>query len=369
MYDTMYVLMQDKQIGKNDVTDFLELFGKKFTDNFTCIGDRSGAVKFPFEIYIPDECKLPTYIDTNITYEEAAMSRVKDLVNQSEDKKINLMYSGGIDSSVMLTSFINYMGIDQASKKLNIMMSNESIIENPWMWEKFIRPGFNVVNSKEFDLATLKADTIYINGELNDQLYGNMILLKAVNELSQITGKDLSDFIVDEEFLYDMFTKYSGFSPRSAKKWANVFMNLMSTCPTAEKTYWTMTWWYGFACKWVNVKYRIHTYNNIQDSTYALSTRENYSVIPFFDSTDFQLWSMNNKEPKNLQTFDTYKWTAKQYVSKLLGQEYMAKLKKLSLDKVMALKRRTVALDSEFVLYNDIDVMSFYTADNDFLDK
>jgi hypothetical protein len=369
MYDTMYALMQYKNSEHADIKDFLELFGKKFTDYFTCIGDRSGAVEFPFKIHVPEDCKLPVYVDSNITYKEAALRRAQQLIAASGDKKINLMYSGGIDSSVVLTSFIDYLGVDQARDKLNIMMSNESIIENPWMWDKFIRPHFNVVNSKSFDLTRLDPNAIYLNGELNDQLYGNMILLKAVTELTQLTGKNLSEFIVDEEFMYDVFLRFAKLSPRAAAKWAQVFMKLMSTCPVQEKTYWTLTWWYGFACKWINVKYRIHTYNNIREDQYQLSSDQNDAVIPFFDSTDFQLWSMNNKEPKNLQTFDTYKWTAKRYVSDLLGEEYMAKLKKLSLDKVLAMKRRTQALDSDFMLYNAIDFMTFYSADNDFSDK
>ena len=37
-------------------------------------------------------------------------------------------------------------------------------------------------------------------------------------------------------------------------------------------------------------------------------------LVHFFDSTEFQLWSMNNPDKKIKDTLDSYKWIAKDYI-------------------------------------------------------
>jgi hypothetical protein len=367
MYDTAFVVNIARKSNYLDLNDWLNWYDKDVAGMYTSDNDRSGSIIFPFKTYVPENCKIPKFVDTNITYEDACISRAKEIIKLSEQtgRKIYLLYSGGIDSSTVLTSFINLLGVRKASQKLTIMMSNESIIENPWMWEKFIRPHFNVVNSKNFDAAALDINTIYLNGELNDQLFGATNPFKLSVKLSKKFNIPLEKMTFDEEFLHKAYST-AGLSDSATSKWTSAMLKLMESCPVKDQSFITLAWWYGFTCKWINVKYRAFMFNNIASDTYTIPEVIVQNNIAFFDSTDFQLWAMNNKEPKHLGSYESFKYTAKKYVSNLVGPEYMEKLKKLSFDKVLAMKKRTIAFDSDFVLHNNVTLDDIYLQENDF---
>ena len=367
MYDTAYVQSNRNKFNKQDIDDWVDLYDKGFVHNYTSDNDRTGSIIVPFKTYVPDDCKIPEFISSNITYEEAALARARDIVTISNQtgKKIYLLYSGGIDSSTVLTSFINLLGVTEAAKRLTIMLSNESTIENPWMWERFIRPHFKIINSKNFDLTSLDVNVIYVNGELNDQLFGATGPFKIGVKLSDKLKTPMEDMIVDEEFLHSALDLI-GMTKTANEKWTASFMKLMESCPVKDQSFVTLAWWYGFTCKWINVKYRAFMFNNVNTDTCMIPEAIVRNNIAFFDSAEFQLWAMNNKEPKHLGSFESFKYTAKKYVAELVGPEYMEKLKKLSFDKVLAMKKRTLAFDSNFVLHNNVSLNDIYLADNDF---
>jgi hypothetical protein len=367
MYDTAYIQTNRKEFAGQDIEDWLNLYDKEFVHNYTSDNDRTGSIIVPFKTHIPDDCRIPLFVNSNITYSEAAANRARELIKLSDTtgKKIYLLYSGGIDSSTVLTSFINLLGIDEAVKKVSIMMSHDSIIENPWMWDKIIRPYFSVINSKNFDLSSLKDDILYVNGELNDQLFGATGPFKVNVKAAKKLGLPIDKLIANEEFLHTVFDMLE-FSKSANDKWTKVFLKSMENCPIKDGSFVTLAWWYGFTCKWINVKYRVFMFNTVPGETYAIPKQVVSNNIAFFDSADFQIWAMNNKEPKHLGSFETFKYTAKKYVSELVGPEYMQKLKKLSFDKVLAMKKRTIAFDSDFVLHNNVTLDDIYLPDNDF---
>lgn len=367
MYDTAYIQTNRKKFVGQDVEDWLNLYDKEFVHNYTSDNDRSGSIVVPFKTFVPNDCKIPTFVDSNITYEEAAVKRAKELIKLSESsgKKIYLLYSGGIDSSTVLTSFINLLGIDEAVKKISIMMSNDSVIENPWMWNKIIRPHFKIINSKNFDLSSLREDVLYISGELNDQLFGATGPFKVNVKVAKKLGVPMEDLVADEEFLHTVFDMLN-FSKSANDKWSKAFLKSMENCPVKDGSFVTLAWWYGFTCKWINVKHRVFMFNAMNTDTFKIPETIVRNNIAFFDSTDFQLWAMNNKEPKHLGSFESFKYTAKKYVAELVGQEYMEKLKKLSFDKVLAMKKRTIAFDSDFTLHNNVTLEDIYLPNNDF---
>jgi hypothetical protein len=271
MYDTAYVEGLAKTANREDINDWLDLYYKDFSSNYTSDNDRTGSIIVPFKTYVPEDCKIPKFVNSNITYEEAATNRAQEIIALSEqtDKKINLLYSGGIDSSTVLTSFIKLLGVDEAAKRLTILMSYESIVENPWMWEKFIRPNFAVANSKSFDLTALDSTKLYVNGELNDQLFGATAPFKVGVKLSKKLGVPMDEMIVDEEFLHTTF-ELLGLTPSANSKWTRALLKLMESCPVKDGSFMTLAWWYGFTCKWINVKYRVFMFNNLTTDTYQI---------------------------------------------------------------------------------------------------
>jgi hypothetical protein len=308
--------------------------------------DRSGKVTFPIETILTPENKIPVYTDSNLTYKECCLKKAQEIVDihNATGYSINLMYSGGIDSSVMLAAFIELLGIEESTKKIKIILSNESIIENPEFWSKFIRPNFVLVNS-----LTYRPDetSITVLAELNDQLFGSDI----VKSIYSYGGNKAVNSPATFGNLYDFLDKQTEMSDYSKEIWVNLLLTNLNTCPVSDKKLWDVFWWYNFVFKWTNVKYRYAMYTDVLYSPEIIKN----NIINFFDSVDFQLWSMNNKEPKHLGTIESYKHTAKQIFVDITGlTDYIKKVKKVSLENLLTFKQHQQALTSDFHYLNNL---------------
>ena len=320
--------------------------------------DRSDQFTFPIKTILTPEDKLPVYVNSNLTYKDCCIKKAQELINihNATGHSIYLMYSGGIDSSVMLASFIELLGVEEASKRIKIVLTHESIIENPGFWSKFIRPNFTVVNS-----LTYRPDknSITVLAELNDQLFGSDIIKSiyayggnnAIN--NPATFGNLFDFLSKQTNMPDDFTEI----------WTNLLISSFENFPRSDKTLWDIFWWYNFVFKWTNVKYRYIMYTDVLYSPEVIKN----NVFNFYDSTDFQLWSMNNKEPKHLGTIESYKHTAKKMFVDITGlTEYIKKVKKGSLENLLPFKTHQQALTSDLVYVNDLTFENVFNPEYNF---
>ena len=234
------------------VTDWLSVYS--FIDYSVALNDRSNNIQLPVSTIVPDHLALPEFKITNLNYRECCHKKVKELIALSEQtgKEICLMYSGGIDSSVVLSSFIEVLGVTEAAKKINILMSQESILENPVMWSKFIRPYFKITNSKLYHRNGIDESKILVFGELNDQLFGSDIL----KNISVWAGRDIlnTKFTVDMGIKY--LTEYCKMNIQHATIWSELLIENLKSCPKHDSSVWDVFWWYNFSLKWINVYYR-----------------------------------------------------------------------------------------------------------------
>ena len=322
------------------------------------LNDRSEQITFPIKTVVPSENKLPTFIDSSLTYKDCCLRKAQEIINahNATGRDIHLMYSGGIDSSVMVASFIELLGIDAASKKIKIILSHESIIENPEFWSKFIRPNFALVNS-----LTYRPDetSITVLAELNDQLFGSDI----VGSVYAYGGNKAINSPATFGNLYDFLDKQTEMSDYSKELWSNVLLSNLKTCPSGDKTIWDVFWWYNFVFKWINVKYRYVMYTDVLYSNEIIKN----NIFNFFDSLDFQLWSMNNKELKHLGTIESYKYTAKQMFVDITGlTDYIKKIKKGSLENLLTFKKHQQALTSELIYVNNLTFENVFNPEYNF---
>ena len=102
------------------VADWLSVYS--FIDYSVALNDRSNRIKLPVTTTIPTHLEMPKFKVTNLSYRDCCHKQVKDLIALSEKtgKELWLMYSGGIDSTVVLASFIEVLGVKEAAKKINI---------------------------------------------------------------------------------------------------------------------------------------------------------------------------------------------------------------------------------------------------------
>jgi hypothetical protein len=85
------------------------------------------------------------------------------------------MFSGGIDSTLVVISLLKN-ATEEQKKRLVILLSEDSIIENTKFYEEFILGKLTVEPSLNFPYLLGKKDQIIVIGEHNDQVFGSDII-------------------------------------------------------------------------------------------------------------------------------------------------------------------------------------------------
>jgi hypothetical protein len=332
--------------------------------------DRTDHVRGPFRIRTFPGFGLPDLpANFSMTYEEAVLARAREFA-ELQDRlgvPIYLMYSGGIDSTVMLLAFAEVMG-KEVHDRIEIALTQESINENPRMFYDLIRPRFRIVSSELFAYK-FDRSRIIISGEHNDQLFGSDTL----GDFLKVVGYDGFEAALaprTRDSVVRFLTEARGVEPDIAEFWYDLLdAHIAKVSPVPVERIFDFFWWLNFTFKWQNVYFRIllrvapDLRGNINDDFLR-----NY-FFHFFSSADLQRWSMTNPDKKIVRRWDSYKVAAKQFIyDRVKDEEYFtSKLKVGSLWRLFVQNNPAGALTTDFrYLPFDVDPMLFYEADNDF---
>ena len=250
---------------------------------------------------------IPIVGNWNKSFGECCMSRAKEFWKKG--KPITLFWSGGIDSSVALISLLEEK---HNTDILNIRYTQNSIEEFPEMWKKLVKDKNNPIHDKDVIDKKLfeDHDIIKITGECGDQCFGSDALLDKWDYINK-------DWETIFTFGYDNMAI------------VEVLFEIVELAPFEIKTIFDLYWWINFCFKWEDVNSRIVF-------KYA-QTPHWQSTFSFFNTEDFQKWSINNHDIKHQGTWKTYKQPAKEFINKYLKDENYRKnkTKELSLIKVL----------------------------------
>jgi hypothetical protein len=343
-----------------DVRLWLTLF-KIFPTGISFV-DRTGIIKVPIRTATPAQVSLPELSPNfNLSFSECAINRAKEIYakHQKFGVPIRIQWSGGIDSSAALASFIELLGVEEAKRCLEIVMSSEGIVENPYMWENIIRKeGFKIKNTFQFT-EQWDGSCIMVNGEGGDQVHGADLY----RILVQQHGNQALTIPWTEELVVNFIKFKSQANDTDSRALAQVLINQVKQAPIDIVTLADFCWWLNFTCKWAATFYRIVTKNN---TTVTAEFIDNY-FFPFYSGQEFQLWSMYKREEKHKGDWASYKWKAKDFVSNFLGNDcYQAKHRQASLARVLTHTTKAEAIDDEFKYYDTIDPEDWYNPDNSF---
>ena len=145
-------------------------------DPFT---SRRGQWSDPFDVEIEPSFQMPEY-DPNfqLSFSEVTDRRaldIKKIINET-DRPIFIQWSGGIDSTVCLISLIKNLS-EQEKKNIVISMSGDSIVENPQMYNKFLKGKFQIIDSRAnlYDEYYNNHNAVCVVSDAGDCMFGSVL--------------------------------------------------------------------------------------------------------------------------------------------------------------------------------------------------
>ncbi|MFZ3229654.1 MAG: hypothetical protein WA160_05585 [Pseudobdellovibrio sp.] len=240
------------------------------------------------------------------TFEDISLQRAQDLwVECALYQNINILWSGGIDSTLALVALIltlpnkfnitvycNFSSINENERFYKLLLANKSVI------------------LKNSSVLTETVPTQFVTGDLGDQIFGSELL-----------------FRIDREFGFENLKKPFQqiipklFNSRCGSELGSVlydrYLPIINECPFPLKSAFDFIWWWNYTQKWQGVKLRKQCY-----------LKNDMKLFHFFDSSDFELWSVFNHELKIGSVIESYKKSAKDFIFKYDNNEFYLNFKK-----------------------------------------
>lgn len=330
--------------------------------------DRTDHIKMPYNFVLYPDCQLPRDLTNfDLTYEQCCEQRVAEIVEVSRrlNKPITIFYSGGIDSTMVLISFMKYLSPEELRSRVRVSMSVDSIYENKNFYHDYIRKMCTIIPSERMS-SMVDGSSILVDGELNDQLFGSEIIgnMYRSDLLEHVSDPYSRDFIVG-------WYVHNKISKESANKWFDIIDDHIKTqAPCEVKTNYQFFWWWNFVFKWQSVYLRIFLR---MDTNLRHLVDHNFIdtyVHHFYASPEFQKWSMLNHHLKLQDSWKTYKWEAKRLICEYNRDTSYRdnKVKMGSLYHLYGQKKSAECMTTnfEFVDLDEFDPTVFYNPNNSF---
>jgi hypothetical protein len=323
------------------------------------IVDRTETYKIPF---VHKKIPIPKFNPSfNLTYEDCAMEKMKELdeIYNNSGKKFRLLYSGGIDSTAILASFVEYFGLEKTSKILEIACSKESIEENPWAWDRIIRKSKFKLYPSHNHTNMWDDDFVFLMGEGNDQLFNHSLFSHYKN------GNNLYNPVTVEEVV-EFLNKIK--PSNDANYTANILINISKKSPIPVENMSMFFWWTMFNLSWSAVGYRVLSQSRRTKFNQDFFTT---SFKQFFQTDLFQQWSLkyHYDNPENFANISDYKLECKKLSIKILKiPEYYSKNKHKSFPMIHTMRPSGCIIDSNFDVKHDIlNFLDYLEPNNSFI--
>jgi hypothetical protein len=275
---------------------------------------------------------------------------------------MHVFWSGGIDSTLMLVSFLK-----QATKaqreNIVVLMTEDSITENPNFYRDHVRGKFRIESANVFP-HILGTNNMLIGGEGNDQLFGSDVVGKFIRQF----GPSVIHAAYSRDTFFTYFNQNAQY-PDIINFYLDLFEKLKAACPIELRSNFDLLWWINFALKWQSVFMRVLSYTSPRytdrvDSAYVRNYYDH-----FYITDEFQLWSLNNQDKKIKDEWRTYKWPCKDIIYDYSKDaDYRDnKLKHGSLYGVLVQRSPFHFIDSNYKFYDTLSPDEYYEPKNDFL--
>lgn len=333
--------LRDQAFTQPDLKIFQQLY---ILDTDPFLVDRTQTLRFPFSEQLLDEFQLPTLSGPAPTFKEAGIRRALALLDRHS--KIYLFWSGGIDSTFMLVSFL--MTNRNLKDSITVVMNDDSIREYPNFYKNHIKGQFQILSTERaMSLASAQGlDGIFLSAEHADQLFGSPL----VNLIHQRFGADtLAKPANDINIILQQF----GLDQQASNCIADLYSQTFNSSPRPIKTVWDWLWWHGFNFKWQMIGLKLKT-------RLAQTTQ----LVTFYSGSDFQNWSI--EQVPDLSNIESVKNIAKQSILEYTkDQSYFDhKIKHPSSTLYFAKTNSAAITSAGKISFDQFKPMSYYNPDN-----
>jgi hypothetical protein len=286
------------------------------------IRPRMGSLPTPWgaesdKLFVPP--KLITIQDTLSDLLDVRAIELNKIA-QNSNKKIVILWSGGIDSTTVVAAFIKNLS-QQDLKNIVICMTLGSVLENLQFYRDHITPNFECISFFNLDVTNdFLEHNILLHGDPGDCLFGPSISMyeQMIPDQSHLKPwKDNLDSIIAS---IDIRAKKAKEMPEGFGHWyvEKITNNLLEVQPPGIDSVADWWWWHYFNFKWEFSVWRpFFKMRKDTSQTLDLGLIESYVENTFLNTKKFQLWSYNNLKTHVGTSVQDHKMQAKQYIFEL----------------------------------------------------
>ena len=267
-------------LGKIPVTDtsrdFLTI--QYLSKNFVLI-DRTQTISTPFEFNVKDQYKILHDVQSaNFSFKQACQKSATAISDYAGARKIYIFWSGGIDSTLVIASFL-LAGVDASN--IVIVCNQESIQENPKFWKNIVSEKFSCVSTDEFFLKykTVLPQGVLVEANPADTTFGDFDLKIAPNRLV--------DTLTAAPEASNLVKHYTSLHPaiplNRIEKSIDIVNKTVSGSPAPITTMFDWLRWVNINFIWMSVNESLRSRVHAQSDTFY-----------FFNAPAMQKWASKN---------------------------------------------------------------------------
>jgi hypothetical protein len=345
--------------GGEAFSSYFEIFSK----NISAV-DRTKIITTPLKTKVLDFLVMPTYEKFNKTFEEVCDERAKFLLSQAKhtNKKLAILYSGGVDSTLILCSLLKNAKPDELSN-IYVFLSDESIRENTSFYYNFVIKKFKCFSSYKYPQLLGRDDYLFVTGENADQLFGSQLNETFIKTYS--IDDVFKDYVDQQGQMLDIFNLVLSDRNKKYKELVmSIFTKLVKSSEIELKNVYQFHWWLNFTTKWQSVYMRILAYTLNKQT---LKLQENYTT--FYHTKEFSLWALNNFQSFSTDPTMMGRSISKQYIFDVDGNtNYLKKPKMYSLHNLVRNKQAICTINDSLHFSDEYPGEEYYNFENDFIE-
>lgn len=294
----------NQQSKLNDINLYNRLMKHNFSKN-TFLVDRTQSIPHFLDI---DYSYAPIPVNPNFKLDLTTIVKNRCIELLSTGKQIQVAWSGGIDSTFVLLALQHYANDPD---QVTVYGTYNSIIESGDLFDRFIktRMHYSIKVNTPASYNFTKKDCIYVTGAMSNQLFTQSLLHSKRDYILQFKDGYSVENTLDSFYKDVLIDSCLEFLEPSILK-----------IPKSINTIQDLRWFMNFNFSWYNV---------LTSALVGLDKDTADRVHAFFNTEDFQLWSIyNNDIATKTGDFSDERWQLREAITEYTGDSYYSNNKK-----------------------------------------